>query len=82
MTQYGEFGCIHLHNYAFKISHFLYKHNDIVSVKGVSIVLYIECLGGIYLFEKKIKKWHNLMSFSVYSDIIFTMFFLYMKITI
>ena len=32
MTQYGEFGCIHWHNYAFKISHFLYKHNDIVSV--------------------------------------------------
>ena len=31
MTQYGEFGCIFLHNYAFKISHFLYKHNYIVS---------------------------------------------------
>ena len=27
MTQYGEFGCIFLRNYAFKISHFLYKHN-------------------------------------------------------
>ena len=35
MTQYGEFGCIHWHNYAFKISHFLYKHNDIVSVEAI-----------------------------------------------
>ena len=69
MTQYGEFGCIHWHNYAFKISHFLYKHNDIVRVEGSSIVLYIECLGA-FSFEKIFKKWHNLMSFSVYSDII------------
>ena len=30
MTQYREFGCIFLHNYAFKISHFLYKHNIIL----------------------------------------------------
>ena len=34
MTQYGEFGCIHWHNCAFKISHFLYKHKDIVSVEA------------------------------------------------
>ena len=51
MTQYGEFGCIFLHNYAFKISHFLYKHNYIVSVKGSSIVLHIECLGVMFLRE-------------------------------
>ena len=68
MTQYGEFGCIHCHNYAFKISHFLYKHNDIVSVEGSSIVLCIECLGACS-FENIFKKWHNLMSFTVYSDI-------------
>ena len=35
----------------FKVSHFLYKHNDIVSVEGGSIVLYIECLGGMFLRE-------------------------------
>ena len=29
-------------NNAFKISYFLYKHNDIVSVEGRWIVLYIE----------------------------------------
>ena len=69
MTQYGEFGCIFLHNDAFKISHYLYKHNYIVSVEGGSIVLHIECLGGICSFEKFFKKWHNLMSFSEYSDI-------------
>ena len=48
MTQYGEFGCIFSHNYAFEISHFLhvYKHNYIVSEEGSSIVLHIECLGG------------------------------------
>ena len=51
MTQYGEFGCIFLHNYAFKISHFLYKHNYIVSEEGCSIVLYIECSGGVFLRE-------------------------------
>ena len=51
MTQYGEFGCIFLHNYAFKISHFLYKHNYIISVEGSSIVLHIECLGGIFIQE-------------------------------
>ena len=53
MTQYGEFGCIFLRNYAFKISHFLYKHNYIVSVEGSSIVLLIECLGlwGMFLRE-------------------------------
>ena len=51
MTQYGEFGCINWHNYAFKISHFLYKHNDIVSVEGGSISLYIKCLGGMFLRE-------------------------------
>ena len=45
MTQNGEFGYIFLRNYAFKISHFLYKHNYIVSVEGSSIVLLIECLG-------------------------------------
>ena len=69
MTQYGEFGCIFCHNYAFKISHFLYKRIDIVSVEVNSIVLYIECLRGMFLREN-FKKWHNLMSFSVYSDII------------
>ena len=51
MTQYGEFRFIFLHNYAFKISHFLYKRNYIVSVEGSSIVLHIECLGGIFLRE-------------------------------
>ena len=51
MTQYDEFGCILLHNYAFKISHFLYKHNYIVSVEGSSIVLLIECLWGMFLRE-------------------------------
>ena len=53
MTQYGEFGCIFSHNYAFKISHFLhvYIHNYIVSVEGSSIVLHIECLGGMFLQE-------------------------------
>ena len=68
MTQYGEFGCIFLHNYAFKISPYLYKHNYIVSVEGSSIVLHIECLGACS-FVKIFKKWHNLMSFSEYSDI-------------
>ena len=68
MTQYGEFGCIFLRNYAFNISHFLYKHNYIVSVEGSSIVLLIEY--GACSFEKFFKKWHNLMSFSEYSDII------------
>ena len=70
MTQYGEFRCIFLHNYAFKISHFLYKHAYIVSVEGSSIVLHIECLGSICFSEKIFKTWHNLMSFSEYSDII------------
>ena len=47
MTQYGEFGCIFSHNYAFKISHFLhvYKHSYIVSEEGSSNVLHIECVG-------------------------------------
>ena len=40
----------------------------ILSVEGSSIVLYIECLGGM-LFREKILRWHNLMSFSVHSDI-------------
>ena len=48
MTQYSEFGCIFLHNYAFKISHFLYKPNYIVDVESSSIVLHIECLGGMF----------------------------------
>ena len=50
MTQYGELRCIFWHNYAFKISH-LYKHIYIVSVEGSSIVLYIECLGSMFLRE-------------------------------
>ena len=70
MTQYGEFGCIFLHNYAFKISHILYKHNYIVSVEGSSIVLHIECLRGICSFKKIFRKWHNLMRFSKYSEMI------------
>ena len=70
MTQYREFGCIFLHNYAFKISHFLYKQYYIVSVEGSWIVLHIECLGNKCSSEKIFKKWHNLMSFSEYSDII------------
>ena len=57
-------------NYPFKISHYLYKQNDIVSVECSLIVLYIECLGGMFLRENLLKKWHNLMSFCVYSDII------------
>ena len=40
-----------MYNYAFKVSHFLYKHNDIVSEEGSSIVLYIECLGGMFFRE-------------------------------
>ena len=51
MTQCDEFGCIFLHNYTFKISHFLYNHKYIVSVEGSSIVLHIECLGGMFLRE-------------------------------
>ena len=53
--------------YAFKISHFLYKHNDFVSMECSSTVLYMECLGCICSFEIFL---HNLMSFSVYSAII------------
>ena len=55
MTQYSEFGCIFLHIYASKISHFLYKPNYIVNVEGSSIVLHIECLGGMFhreIFQK------------------------------
>ena len=38
--QYGKFGCRLIgHNYDFKISYFLHKHNDIISVEGSSIVL-------------------------------------------
>ena len=48
---------------------FLISYINIVSVEGSSIVLYIECLGTC-CFEKIFKKWHNLMSFSVYSEII------------
>ena len=53
MTQYGEFGYIYifLHDYAFEIFHFLYKHTYIVSVDGSSIVLHIECLGDMFLPE-------------------------------
>ena len=53
VMHYGEFGCIFWHtcNFAFKISHFLYKHNDIVSVESSSIALYIGCLGGMFLRE-------------------------------
>ena len=58
---------IFLQNYVFKISHFLYKHNYIVSMEGSSMVLHIECLGDMFLLEI-FKKWHNLMSFSEYSD--------------
>ena len=71
MTQYSEFGCIFLHNYAFKISHFLHKPNYIVNVEGSSIVLHIECLGGMFLCEIFLKSGTiNLMSFSEYYDII------------
>ena len=47
--------------YAFKISHFLYKHTYIVSVEGSSIVLYIECLGGMFLREifKKVAQFNE-----------------------
>ena len=51
MAQYSEFGCIFLHNYALKTSHFLYKPNYIVNVESSSIVLHIECLGGMLLRE-------------------------------
>ena len=40
MTQYGEFGCTFLHNYALKIFHFFHKHKYMVSVEGSSIVLH------------------------------------------
>ena len=54
--QYGKFGSRFWHNYAFKISHYLYKHNyDIASVEDSSIVLYIECLGGMFLRENLYK---------------------------
>ena len=73
MTQYDVLGCIFLHNYAF--SFLIYKHKYIVSVEGYSsIVLHIECLGACS-FEKFFKKWHNLMSFSEYSDIILSLNF-------
>ena len=42
---------IFLQNYVFKISHFLYKHNYIVSMEGSSMVLHIECLGDMFLLE-------------------------------
>ena len=48
---------------------FLISYINIVSVEGSSIVLYIECLETC-CFEKIFKKWHNLMSFTVYSEII------------
>ena len=32
-------------------SFLIYTYNDIVSVEGSSIVLYIECLGGMFLRE-------------------------------
>ena len=48
---------------------FLISYINIVSVEGSSIVLYIECLRTCCI-EKIFKKWHNLMSFSVYSEII------------
>ena len=54
MAQYCELGCLlslFRHNYAYKVSHFLYKHNDIVSVEGSSIVLYVECLEGMFIRE-------------------------------
>ena len=41
----------------------------ILNVEGSSIVLYIECLGGMFLRENY-KTGHNLMSFNVYTDII------------
>ena len=70
MMQYGELGYIVYIDIVMSLNFsFLYKHNDIVSVEGASIVLYIECLGACS-FEKFFKKWQNLMSFSVYSDII------------
>ena len=52
-TQYGGFG-LYMYTYiiyAFKISHFLYEHNYIVSVEGSSIVLLIECLWGMFRRE-------------------------------
>ena len=50
---------------------YMYINIIILSVEGNSIVLHIECLGGggACSFEKFFKKWHNLMSFSEYSDI-------------
>ena len=68
MTQYGEIGCIFLHNYAFKNSHFLNKHNFIVSVEGSSSFCLLNVYGACS-FENFFKKWHNLMCFSEYSDI-------------
>ena len=38
-----------------KIFHLLYKHNCIVSVEGKSIILYIECLGGMFPRENFLK---------------------------
>ena len=70
MTQYGEFGCIFSHNYAFKfLISYMYINIIILSVEGSSIVLHIECLGGACSFEIFFKKWHSFMSFSEYSDI-------------
>ena len=49
--QYDEFGCIKLLIDIIMpiISHFLYKHNDIVSVEGSSIVMYIACFGSMFI---------------------------------
>ena len=43
-------------HFSFLISHFLYKHNDIITVEGGSIVLYIECLGDIYVPSRNFLK--------------------------
>ena len=53
MTQYGEFGTLDVYSDIIMPLNFLIfcKHNYIVSVGGSSIVLYIECLGGMFLRE-------------------------------
>ena len=51
MTQYCELDIYFDIIMPKKNSHFLYKHNDIVSVEGSSIVLYVECLGGMFIRE-------------------------------
>ena len=52
MTQYGEFGCIFSHNYAFKISHFLHVYTGCAKKKKDILNIHIKS-EGIYIFFTK-----------------------------